>query len=437
MTAPVSPIDRRTFLQGAGSLAAASLTAAPSLASMQATAAGDAELRIALVGCGGRGTGATVQALNTGNVRLVAMADAFTDRLDSSLAHIKQAHPDKVDVPPERRFVGFDAYKQAIDQDIDVLVTAAPPGFRADHFDYAVAKGKHVFMEKPVAVDGPAVRKVLAAAAAAKEKKLCVGVGLQRHHSFKYQDTIRAIEDGAVGQPVMLRVYWNSGGVWVKPRKPQWNEMEYQMRNWYYFNWLCGDHILEQHIHNLDVGNWVMGRTPVKARGMGGRQVRRGSQHGEIYDHFAVEYVYDDGARMQSQCRHQKEVWNSVSEHVHGTEGICNIGAGRLETYGGEKWRFEGQDSSHYQREHDVLFEAIRTGREHNEAERGANASLTAILGRMATYSGREVTWQEALESTERLAPDVETLTWDTVPRSLPGPDGLYKIPMPGEYRVV
>ncbi|MEM6572004.1 MAG: Gfo/Idh/MocA family oxidoreductase, partial [Planctomycetota bacterium] len=225
-------------------------------------------------------------------------------------------------------------------------------------------------------------------------------------------------------------------GVWVKPRQPQWNEMEYQMRNWYYFNWLCGDHIVEQHIHNLDVGNWVMGKTPIAAYGMGGRQVRRGSEHGEIYDHFAVEYEYDDGTRMMSQCRHQKEVWNSVSEHVHGSEGTCMVGRGQIESYSGEKWRFDGQDSDHYQREHVVLFDAIRTGREHNEAVNGAHATLTAILGRMATYSGRKVTWQEALESTEVLAPE-GALSWDSVPRSLPGADGLYPIPTPGQYRVV
>ncbi|MDG1051363.1 MAG: Gfo/Idh/MocA family oxidoreductase, partial [Planctomycetota bacterium] len=251
MSQPTSPLDRRTFLQGAGTLAAASLSTAPSLASVQESAAGDAELRVALIGCGGRGTGACQQALNTGNNRLVAMADAFPDRLEQSLSSISTAHPEAVDVPNERKFVGFDAFKKAIDEDVDVVILTTPPGFRPEHFDYAVSKGKHVFMEKPVAVDGPGIRKVMEAAAVAKEKKLCVGVGLQRHHSFKYQDTVRAIEDGAIGKPVALRVYWNSGGVWVKPRKPQWNEMQYQMRNWYYFNWLCGDHIVEQHIHNL------------------------------------------------------------------------------------------------------------------------------------------------------------------------------------------
>jgi predicted dehydrogenase len=435
MSTPTSPLDRRTFIQGAGTLAAASLSAAPSLAAAQESAAGDAELRVALIGCGGRGTGACRQALNTGNNRLVAMADAFPDRLEESLSNISAAHPEAVDVPEERKFVGFDAFKKAIDEDVDVVILTTPPGFRPEHFDYAVSKGKHIFMEKPVAVDGPGIRKVMEAAAVAKEKKLCVGVGLQRHHSFKYQDTVRAIEDGAIGKPVALRVYWNSGGVWVKPRKPQWNEMQYQMRNWYYFNWLCGDHIVEQHIHNLDVGNWVMGKTPVRAVGMGGRQVRKGAEHGEIYDHHAVEYIYDDGTRMHSQCRHQKQVWNSVSEHVHGSGGTCNVGAGRIETYGGDKWRFEGKDSDAYQREHDVLFEAIRTGREHNEAVRGAEATLTAILGRMATYTGRAVTWEEALNSPRMLRPEGE-LTWDTVPRSLPGDDGLYPIPTPGVYKI-
>ena len=245
-----------------------------------------------------------------------------------------------------------------------------------------------------------------------------------------------AIQDGAIGRPVLLRVYWNSAGVWVRERQPQWNEMQYQMRNWYYFNWLCGDHITEQHIHNLDVGNWVMGKYPVEAEGMGGRQVRRGSKHGEIYDHHMVEYTYDDGTKMISQCRHQPNTKSRVSEYIHGSEGTSNVGAGRLETYAGEKWRFDGQDSAHYQREHDVLFEAIRSGTPHNEAENGAYATLTSILGRMATYSGKVVTWEQALNSKESLAPDAKTLTWDTIPKSLPGADGLYPIATPGVYEV-
>ncbi len=434
-----SPQTRRTILQGASGLAATAALSPLALSSSQdrAGAAGDAELRVGLVGCGGRGKGATIQALNTGGVRLVAVADAFQDRADDAVQELKGAHPKNVDVTRENMHLGFDAYKKVIDSDVDVVVLATPPGFRAQHFEYAVSKGKHVFMEKPVAVDGPGVRKVLAAAKVAKEKNLKVGVGLQRHHSKKYQQTINAIHDGAIGRPLFTRVYWNSAGVWVKPRREDWSEMQYQMRNWYYFNWLCGDHITEQHIHNLDVGNWVMDSLPVKAAGMGGRQVRTGSKHGEIYDHFAIEYTYDDGAKMISQCRHHPNTQNAVVEYAHGSEGTSLIQSGKIEQYEGEGWRFKGESPNPYQVEHDVLFEAIRKDLPHNEAERGANATLTAILGRMAAYSGKTVTWEQAMNSKRILAPEVAELTWDTMPKSLPMENGLYPIPTPGEYEII
>lgn len=368
------------------------------------------------------------------------MADAFEDRLSSSRGQIQSRHPEKVDVTPERSFVGFDAFQRAIDEDVDVVILATPPGFRAQHFEYAVAKGRHVFMEKPVAVDGPGVRRVLAAAEAAKAKDLKVGVGLQRRHSAKYNDVMRRTRDGQFGRPLVARVYWNSAGVWVNERQPGWNEMTFQMRNWYYFNWLCGDHIVEQHIHNLDVGNWIMGGYPAAAHGMGGREVRRGSKHGEIYDHFAVEYRYADGRRMMSQCRHHPNTRSQVDEFAHCTGGDLHIGGARFTPAdGGEGWRFRGDDTAHYQEEHDVLFRRIREGGEHNEAENGAKATLTAILGRMAAYSGKEVTWEQALNSKRVLAPreDVAALTWETTPRSAPGPDGLYPVPVPGVYEIV
>jgi predicted dehydrogenase len=257
-------------------------------------------LKIALIGCGGRGSGAANQALNVPGTKLVAMADAFKDRLEGALNNIKQAQGAKVDVPAERQFVGFDGYKQAMAL-ADVVILATPPGFRPFHFEEAVKQGKHVFMEKPVATDGPGVRRVLAAAAEAKAKNLKVGVGLQRHHQPGYIETLKRIHDGAIGDITSLRVYWNDGGVWVNPRKPGQTEMEHQMRNWYYFNWLCGDHICEQHIHNLDVGNWIKNAYPVRCHGMGGRQVRTAKEYGEIFDHHAVEYEYADGSRMYSQ----------------------------------------------------------------------------------------------------------------------------------------
>jgi len=359
------------------------------------------------------------------------MADAFGDQLDSALQTLQKHVPDQLDVPPDRRYVGFDGYKKAI-ADADLVILTTPPGFRPMHLQHAIAEGKHVFMEKPVAVDGPGVRTVLAATQEAKRRGLKIGVGLQRHHSRKYQETIKRLHDGAIGDLVLMRSYWNSGGVWVRPRKDGQTEMEYQMRNWYYFNWLCGDHITEQHIHNLDVANWAKGAYPVSAQGQGGRQVRTGIDHGEIYDHHMVEFTYADGSKLLSQCRHQPGTWSQVNEFAHGTSGTCNIGGGRMETADG-KWRYEGENPDAYQVEHDVLFRAIREGHEHNEGENGAKSTLTSILGRMATYSGKTVKWEDALNSALALEPD--SYAWDANPPTLPDAEGRYPIPMPGQTK--
>ena len=434
-------ISRRSFLRTslktslktslAASLAGGSLL--PRLARAQSGSPKDL-LRVALVGCGGRGSGAASQALATrGEVQLVAVADAFSDRLDSCLEHLAAIHGERVAVPEERKFVGFDAYRQAIDADVDVVILATPPGFRPLHFEYAVNAGRHVFMEKPVAVDGPGIRRVLAAAEVARSRDLKIGVGLQRHHDARYLETIERIRQGAIGEIVLLRAYWDSGGVWTRPREAGQTEMEYQMRNWYYFNWLCGDHIVEQHIHNLDVCNWVMGATPVSAQGQGGRQVRSGIEHGEIFDHLAVEFTYANGTKLMSQCRHIPGTWTSVSEHASGSEGTANISAGRIEGRGGWNWRWRGDVPDAYQVEHDVLFAAIREGHEHNEARRGAEATMTAILGRMATYSGQQVSWNDALGSELSLSP--ESYAWDAAPPTSPDAEGRYPIPMPGVTR--
>ncbi|KKN16726.1 hypothetical protein LCGC14_0972910, partial [marine sediment metagenome] len=260
--------------------------------------ANDKKLKIALVGCGGRGTGAAVQALTADeNVELVAMADAFEDRLKDSLMNISKemGETKQVNVKAENQFVGFDGAQKAMDL-ADVVILATPPGFRPQHFEYAVNNGKHVFMEKPVAVDAPGVRKVLAAAKKAKADKLNVVVGLQRHYQDNYLAAIEQLKKDSIGQIISGQVYWNSGGVWTRERQPEQSELEFQMRNWYYFNWLCGDHILEQHIHNIDVANWFIGEYPVSAQGMGGREVRKGANHGEIFDHHFVEYTYPSGA---------------------------------------------------------------------------------------------------------------------------------------------
>jgi len=368
-------------------------------------------------------------------VKLVAMADAFIDRLETCLAEVTRARPDRVDVPPERRFLGFDAYKKAIDVDCDVVLLCTQPGFRPMHFEYAISRGKHVFMEKPVAVDAPGVRRVLAAAAEAKQKNLKVGVGLQRHHDARYIETIQRLQDGALGDINFMRCYWNSGGVWVIKRQPQMTEIEYQMRNWYYFNWLCGDHIVEQHIHNIDVCNWLKKGPPVRAQGQGGRQVRTGPDYGEIYDHHFVEFTYADGSKALSQCRHQQDTWSSVSEHAHGALGTCDVSGASITLKDGSRWRSRAEGGDPYQVEHDDLFRAIRQDTPYNEAEYGAHSTMTAIFGRMATYSGRELTWDEALASDIVLGP--AELSWTADAPIHPDANGLYPIPMPGRTRAV
>ncbi len=436
-------MKRRSFVKNSA-MAASGIILSP----MAANASGfvssvDDTIKIALVGCGGRGTGAAAQALSTAqNVKLVAMADAFKDRLDKSYENIlKQETYDasaKVDVKDDYKFVGFDGYKQAIDM-ADVVILATPPGFRPMHFEYAIEQGKHVFMEKPVATDVPGIRKVLAAAEKAKEKKLNVVVGLQRHYQTSYRELMNRIHDGEIGDIIAAQAYWNSGGVWVRERQEGQTEMEYQMRNWYYFNWLCGDHITEQHIHNIDVINWAKNAYPVRAQGMGGREVRNGKEHGEIFDHHFVEFEYADGTVMSSQCRHIKGCMNRVSEFLHGTKGRATTQGSTMimDLKGETKWRHRGKnDPNPYQQEHDELFAAIAAGEyKFADAENGAKSTMTSILGRMATYSGQVITWDEAMKSDLSIMP--ETYAWDAKPPIVPDEDGYYPVPVPGVTKVL
>lgn len=411
---------------------------------------GNKKLKIALVGCGGRGTGAIVQALQADeNTELIAMADAFQDRVEKSLKAV-QEHFDgvmKIRIKPKNLFSGFDAYKKAIDL-ADVVILTTPPGFRPYHFEYAIENGKHVFMEKPVATDPVGVRKVLDVARVAKEKRLNVVVGLQRHYQKKYIDILNKINNGKIGKITGGQVYWNSSGVWVRERQPDQSEMEYQMRNWYYFNWLCGDHILEQHIHNIDVANWFIGDYPLKAQGMGGRQVRNGKDHGEIFDHHFVEFTYKTGAVISSQCRHQPGCMRRVDESFQGTKGSVNMRYGDIvDLEGKEIYRYKSGNNTKsskpsrsianglnepnpYQVEHDKLFASIRNGGVIADAENGAKSTLTAIMGRMATYSGKEITWDQAMNSKLELMP--ENPDWNTNPPTMPDSNGIYSIPTPG-----
>jgi predicted dehydrogenase len=441
--------SRRAFVQKTA-MATGVLLTVPIGVDGMARVNGNQKLKLALVGCGGRGSGAAVQALIADeNVELVAMADAFSDRIERSLKGIKDYFDGekKIDVKEKNRFVGFDAYKKAIDL-ADVVILTTPPGFRPYHFEYAIKNDKHVFMEKPVATDPVGIRKVLATAKIAKAKKLNVVVGLQRHYQSKYIDLKQRIDAGAIGKIRSGQVYWNDAGVWVKKRKPGQTELEYQMRNWYYFNWLCGDHILEQHIHNIDVANWFIGDYPVSAQGMGGRQVRNGKDHGEIFDHHFVEFTYASGAVISSQCRHIPRTMSRVDEVFQGTKGSIETSKGKItDLEGNLKFKYSrtepnydtasngNEDANPYQVEHDKLFASIRSGGVISDTENGAKSTLSAILGRMATYTGKKITFEEALNSKLHLMP--EEVTWNTTPPSTPDSKGNYPIPTPGKTKFI
>lgn len=445
---PTANSSRRDFIKKSSILAAGAAVVGGNLNIARAAHAfGSDEIKIGLVGCGGRGTGAAVQALNTmkhgdvkpnGPVKLIAMADAFADRLQSSLRSINGQHPDYVDVPQERQFVGFDGYKGVLDCDIDLVILATSPGFRPLHFEAAVSAGKHVFAEKPVATDAPGVRRFLAANEEAKKKGLAVAVGLQRHHEERYLETIKRLKDGAIGDIIATRVYWNGGGVWTRPRQEGQSELEYQMRNWYYFNWLCGDHICEQHIHNLDVSNWLMDDYPAECNGMGGREVRTGKEHGQIFDHHFIEYTYPNGTKMFSQCRHIKGCWNAVSEHAHGSNGSADISGAKIYDKNGEVvWSYGRGGGGGHQEEHYDLFAALRRGEIPNEGDYGAKSTMTAILGRDATYSGKVIKWDAAIGSDLALADFGGFKTFDDKAPVQPNADGFYPVPVPGETKTV
>ena len=434
--------SRREFVKQSG-LLAGGILAAPLLSKANLFSGADNTIKIALVGCGGRGTGAAMQALLTKqNVKLVAMADAFRDRLDDCYKSLNADDlsdwtdeknrnvKNRIDVPEERKFIGFDAYQKAI-AFADVVILTTPPGFRPIHFEEAVKQNKHIFMEKPVATDPAGIQRVLKAAGDAKSKKLNVVVGLQRHYQNSYRELFKRKD--LIGDITSAQAWWNNDGVWVNPRKPGQTEMEYQMRNWYYFVWLCGDHINEQHIHNIDVINWFKGSYPVRAQGMGGREVRTGKEFGEIFDHHYVEFHYADGSILNSQCRHQKNTMSKVDELLVGTKGKIFAGAANITDHKGKViYQFDKKSENNpYQTEHDELFEAIAKGNyKFADAENGAKSTMTSILGRMATYSGQVIEWEKAINSGLDLHPKV--YDWNAAPPVLPDAEGFYPVAKPG-----
>ncbi len=436
---PRLAVSRRDALR-VGGLSAAAAAAFAGLQSAHAENPSSDTIKVGLIGAGGRGTGALQQTLSVpgSNVKVTAIADAFQHRIDAALKGVEKM-ADKVDCPDDRRFTGLDAAQKVIDlPDVDMVILATPPGFRPYHFDAAIKAGKHVFMEKPVCVDSFGARLCLEAAKLADEKKLKVVVGLQRRYDEKYRETIARIRDGLAGDIIGGQVYWNGSNIWYRDRQPDQNEMQFQVNNWYHFNWLCGDHICEQHVHNIDVANWVLGADaplgyhPVKAYGIGGRQDR--SRNSEIYDHHSINFSYPRGVQILSQCRQFPGGDTRVNEFFQGSKGTVKIG--EITDYDGKVlWKYAGKSPNAYQVEHDELHDAIRNDKPLNNTYYGVTASFAAVLGRLATYSGKEQDYEKALALDYRLMP--ENPTWDSQPPVLPDADGMYLPPMPAKFKVV
>lgn len=420
---------RRDFVKSSAILGASALV--PTAFASGINRSVDDTIRVGVIGCGGRGTGAAFNALEAHpKVHIVAMADLFEDRLNSSHGYLadNEEYGSRVSVDPAHRFVGFDAYNKLLSIDnIDYVILATPPGFRPIHFDAAVNAGKHVFMEKPVAVDPAGVRKVIDAGARAKQQALSVVAGTQRRHEDSYLALMNRINEGELGDIVSASCYWNQGGLWVHERQPRYSDMEWQCRNWLYFAWLSGDHICEQHIHNIDVINWAKDGPPVKATGMGGRQVRTDEKYGNIFDHFSIEYEYADGMTMQSMCRQIDGCAGRVEEVLVGTKGRAISRPGYAVSTGESDWRFSGENRNPYKQEHvDLIASILGDGRYLNEAKRVAESTLTAIMGRMSAYTGKSITWDQALNSKLDLTPDAYSFSDLPVrPVAVPGKTSL------------
>ena len=435
---------RRDFIATSGKAAAGAVLA--SAIAARSYAAENNTINIALVGCGGRGTGAASQALSTkGPTRLVAMADVFEHRLQSSLNGLKQQHSASVDVPPDQQFIGFDAYKKAIDavgKGGLVLLTTAP-AFRPMHVEYAISKGCHVFMEKSFAVDAPGIRRVLKAGAEASRKNLKIAGGLMSRHYKPLEEAVQFIHDGGIGEVITEWAYRMHGPVGTGA-KGSAKEMAYQIANYSSFTWLNGSFIVDWLIHNIDICCWVKNAWPVSVQGMGGRQVRKDAD--QLFDHYSAEYTFPDGTRLLAQGRHQTNCWGFFGDIIQGAKGSAVLGEGipQPRIFKGHKqtsenliWQYKGQNCDAYQNEHDLLFDAIRNDKPYNEAERCCKGCMTAIMGRMACESGQTITWDEAFNSNVELAPGLETFNMDSNPPAMPDEKGNYSVAMPGITKVL
>lgn len=432
-TGHVSPDPtRRSFLGTGGALMAAAMAVPMVLTRCKSIAAtvpspSPSEskgkvIRVGVIGCGGRGTGAAFDAMKASpDTKIVALGDMFPDRVQSAAAGLAR-NPRGV-VPSSSCFSGFDAYRKVLATDCDMVILATSPGFRPTHFAAAVDAGKHIFFEKPVAVDPSGIRTVLDASARAAERKLCIVTGTQRRHERCYIEAMAKIADGAIGRPIAARCYWNQGGLWHKEPDPKLSEIENQIRNWLYYTWLSGDHIVEQHVHNIDVVNWAMGGAPLRCIATGGRQVRTEPAFGAINDHFAIHYEYADDRLGASMCRQQDNTDGKVEEIIYGTEGTMFTTSGSARCSGRNEWTFTGENPNPYVVEHIDLQEAVRGHAPYiNEGKRIAESTMTAIMGRMSAYTGKDLEWGAALAD-----------PMDLVPKDpKPGPGVVQKVAMPG-----
>ena len=424
---------RRQFIKTSSAAAMAGIFAANLSFPEKTFAANTDTIKIGLVGCGGRGSGAALNALMADpNVVLVAMGDAFEDRLKSSLANLKgnKEAGARVQVDPDHCFVGLDAYKKVLDSGIDLIILATPPGFRPMHLKTAVEANKHIFTEKPMATDAAGVRSVMETVKLAKEKKLAMVAGFCWRYNYGERAGVKLIHEGAIGDIRAIYSTYNTGTLWSYPRKEGWTDLESQMRNWYYFTWLGGDHLVEQAVHSVDKMIWAMNDVaPVRAIAHGGRQVRTSEEFGHIYDHFEVVYDFPNGAKGFMFCRQIDNCSNDNSDTIMGTKGVARINGFRKgpDIRGEKNWDFEGPRPDMYQVEHNELFASIRAGKPNFDGDWMIQTTLMAIMGRMAAYTGQSITWEEALNSKENLMP---TLDWNA---KIPTP----AVAMPGKYPLI
>ena len=424
-----APVTRRTFVQT--TTAAAAALAFP----FGVRASGSDVIRVGVIGCGGRGTGAARDCMRgSDGVAIVAMGDLMPDRLAQSRESLAQAVADspalapKFSVTDDRCFTGFDAYQKVIDSGVDMVILATPPGFRPAHLAAAVKAGKHVFTEKPVAVDAAGIRSVLETYELARQKGLGIVAGTQRRHQPEYLDAIGRIHDGAIGSIVGGQVYWNQGGLWSREREAGWSDAEWQIRNWLYFTWLSGDHIVEQHVHNIDVANWVIGAHPIKAIATGGRQVRTEPQYGHIYDHFTVDFEYPGGVHVMSMCRQIEGAKGTIGEHFVGTAGRTDAST-FIEGASPWRWTQPERRVNPYVQEHTDLVASLRAGSPLNELKQVAESTLSAIMGREAAYTGQEIGWDEILNARQSLLPPaVEFGPLAVPPVAMPGRTQLERV---------